>query len=347
MARKMSMDDFLGDFTGGGDILDWKEDGKTTIVLHPSSEIASRYRHPFPMIRTKEEEDKKGKVKKVKKLSWIFFNCVCEGEESKNAKCPICRLRAYLRDNDDIDDDDVVLELEVGRDSIQFCKGDILGEDGYDWKKNLNARKEYVFGCVNANNPEKAVVLVGPRTLGKRIKNVIASQIEEVGDEEGNPFTNPYCIKIKYDKAEKGSEMYSADFSQKKITKEIQQVLDADPPDLDPYLSDPDLEDVESAISDAIIISYEGSRVEDPEDDEDKPKKESKKKKKEKKDEDDEDEKPKKKKKKKKKEKEPEPDPEPETENEDEDSDFSCPICSASVGEDDVKCKACGTEFED
>lgn len=218
---KMDIGSFLSDTKGksGGKIdkFDLKSKGKAIIFLHPNSGIYKRDAHWFPVYAEVLEDGKK--VKKV------FNTCIVH----ENAKdCLICQLRKSLRENEDIDMEEVILRLGKGKDQVELNKGEIIGAEGYGWKKNLAYKTEYLFGIIDSANPDKVYSFTASKSLGKKITKVIEDQIEEEGEEDGNPFKNPYAIKITYDKSAQSSEMYDASWNKFSLTEEIKELLETE-----------------------------------------------------------------------------------------------------------------------
>lgn len=225
MAKKgMDIGEFMKDTKPkGGDMesLDLKELGKAIVWLHPSSGIFKRDAHYFPVYAMVMEDNKK--VKKV-------YMAMVIHEDAKS--CLICQLRKALRDNEDIDMDEIILRVGEGEEEVEYSKGEIIGAEGYGWKKNLSYKTEYLFGVINNAKPEKVLKLTAPKSLGKKITKVIEDQIEEEGEEDGNPFKKPYAFKLVFDKEAQANEMYDATWNKAEITDEIQELLDGEGLDL-------------------------------------------------------------------------------------------------------------------
>lgn len=209
------------------DILDWKKMGEIVVYLHPASGIAKRRCHWFPTVGEKEVEVGKGKnKKKVKKEVVYNIPVVCPVTKENKDADPICNLRKMLRENDDIDSDTVILRLETEDDIYEYTKGDIIGEEGYDWKKNLSYKKEYLFGVINVDNPEKVEIAIVPHSLGKDTVKEIEDKQKDYGEEEGDPFQNPYPFRWTYDDQEFGADMYRAKATKSRMNDKIQKLLE-------------------------------------------------------------------------------------------------------------------------
>ena len=218
---KMDIGAFVSDTKGGSnsqvDKFDFKAKGKAIIYLHPKSGIFRRDVHWFPVFAEVMEDNKK-----VKK---IYNTCIVH-EDTKS--CLICQLRRTLRENEDIDMDETILTVGEGDEAQDYNKGEIIGAEGYGWKKNIAYKTEYLFGLIDAAAPDKVWSFTAPKSLGKKITKVIEDQIEEEGEEDGNPFKNPYAIKLTYDKAAQSTDMYDAKWNKFSVTDEIQDQLDSE-----------------------------------------------------------------------------------------------------------------------
>ena len=223
MTKKMSVGEFMSDTKpkgGNADLFNIKEKGKAIIYLHPKSGIYKRDVHWVPVFGKVEEDGKP--------VDKVFMTMVIH-EDVKH--CLVCQLRKALRDNDEIEMDEIVLRVGEGSDSeTEYNKGEIIGAEGYGWQKNLSYKTEYIFGVVEKDD-DKAFTLIAPKSLGKKITKVIEDQIEEEGEKDGNPFENPYAFKITYDKDAQASDMYDAKWNKLEPTDEILEVLNGDGPD--------------------------------------------------------------------------------------------------------------------
>lgn len=247
---KMSINEFMKDAKSSSSSsakhLDLKAKGKAIVFLHPDSGIYKRNTYWFPYYGEVEENGTK-----TKKTYDIMI--VCPGMDIN----PIAQLRKALRENEDIDFDEVILRVGQGDQMVEYTKGDIIGEDGYDWKKNLAYKTEYLFGVIDKDNPKEIHPFVAPKSLGKKITKVIEDQIEEEGEEDGNPFINPYAFKLTFDKNLPPSEMYNATWNKATVTPEIQELLDAEGPDLQPLTEPTPVEKIAYLVREALVYDEE------------------------------------------------------------------------------------------
>jgi len=217
---KLDIGGFITDTKGSNKAVekfDLKGKGKAIIFLHPKSGIFKRDAHWFPVYGEVIEDSKK--------VHRVYNTCIVH-EDAKN--CLICQLRKALRDNEDIDDDEVILTVGEGENSVDYNKGEITGVEGYGWKKNISYKTEYLFGVVDTAEPNKVLSFSAVKSLGKKITKTIEDQIEEEGEEEGNPFKNPYAFKLTYDKSAQSSDMYDSKWNKFPINDDIQEQLDSE-----------------------------------------------------------------------------------------------------------------------
>lgn len=358
MSSKLSLTDFMKDSkskNSSAKHLDLKAKGKAIVFLHPDSGIYKRNTYWFPYYGEAIEDNKKV-------IKTYDLMIVCPGQDVN----PISKLRKSLRENKDIDHDEVILKVGKGEHLVEYTKGDILGEEGYDWKKSLAYRTEYLFGVIDKDEPTEVHPFVAPKSLGNKITKVIEDQIEEEGEEDGNPFINPYAFKLSYNKSEQPANMYQAVWNKSKVTPEIEELLDGDGPDLKPLVEKTKVEKIAYLVREALAYDEDELGLDlsaaddfDPEElkpdfrnndsedkEEEKPKKKTSRKKKV--EEEEEEEKPKKKRPSKKV-VEPEPEEEEDDEDEEEDEEeemIECPECGEEIPADSTECPECGEDVD-
>lgn len=315
-----------------GEILNWKEDGKITGFIHPSGFFP---RLSYWLSIVDEEEQKKNK--KVTKIIRRPF--ICPGIDKG---CPVCELREFLKDKEDIEDDEVIFAIGSGKYRVEITKGDALGMKDFNWKLSLRPNKEFLFGFIDSDNVEGEVaIVISSAGLARAISNCIESVMDDKGDEEGDLLKNPWAIKLKYKEKAIPAQKFEAYPADVEITDDIQELLDGDGPNLDNLTRANTPAEIWEALKDGIEVSFKPSFLgEDGEGNEEKPRR-KKKVKKEKKLKEDDEEKPKKKRKLKvKKEKEKE-----EVKDEDEDME-PCPKCETMLPLSATECSKCGIEFD-
>lgn len=193
---------------GGRDFakrLDWRP--KARIWLHTTADILERKTVWFAKII----EDKKTKKSKVIKIPFVT--------PEDPDRCAFVALTRALKEREDIDLDTVVLSVGKGKDRLTWKKGDIIGDDDFNFKNNLVPRKEALIcavmdkhledGEMKVQEIKECQILTAPGMVGRLLGESIDSQQDERGD-EGNPYLNPYPFVLKYNKkASSPSEMYS------------------------------------------------------------------------------------------------------------------------------------------
>lgn len=339
---ELSLTSFLGDTKpnkGSNKHLDLKAMGKAIVFLHPSSKIFRRNSYWFPYYGQVE-------VNGSKTMATNDVMIVCPGLD----KNPIAQLRKALRDDKSIDLDEIILKVGKGDQLVTYTKGDIIGEEGYDWKKSLAYKTEYLFGVINKDEPDAVHPFVAPKSLGKKITKVIEDQIEEEGEVAGNPFVTPYAFKLTFNKSAAPSDMYNAVWNKAEVTPEIQELLDADGPDNRPLVEPTPIPKIAWLIQQCLVydagdLGLDLSAADDfnPEDMIRKPRE----------DENEEGEKPAPKKEQKEKKapakkesKAPASRPETKVEDEEEENDdiIECPECEADIPADSETCPECGED---
>lgn len=228
MMSEITIGEFLKDTKpgkGSTEHFNLKATGKGIVFLHPGSKIFRRNAYWFPYYGTVEKNGSK-----TTEVHDVMI--VCPGLD----KNPIAVLRKKLRDDKSIDLDEVILRVGKGDSAVEYVKGDIIGEDTYDWKKNLAYKTEYLFGVIDKDNPDAVHPFVAPKSLGKKITKVIEDQIEEEGEVEGNPFVTPYAFKLTFNKNASPSDMYNAVWNKAEVTPEIKELLEGEGPDNKPLI---------------------------------------------------------------------------------------------------------------
>jgi len=204
----------------------WRKEGKFVFWVHPGSEIGKRTRIRFRIPMRGDDGE------------WYFRNVWRTFQEEKD---PTAQLLSWLRDNDEIDLDEVVLRVKSGTEVEEYNKGELLGLEEYGWKKQLlRPKTEYLFSVVNNGEPKETEVLTLPFSAGKKFVRLVDSQIDEYGDDEGNPWENPYPFKVTFDPDASGTDMYNVERHLAKLGKEVQDIFENSEPDNVEALCDPD-----------------------------------------------------------------------------------------------------------
>lgn len=254
---------------GKSDILNLKEKGKAVVWLHPETGIESRKTTYIPVVKEQAPKGKKGGKKEIT----VGGQLIVMGDDYNS--CPVRRMITALRNDDNLNDDDVIFEIGKGKNKVEYLKGDIIGSEGYDWKKRVKTNTEYIFGAIDKDDVSAGTqILIAPKSLGKAITNVIENQMEqaEEGEEDmGDPFKNPYAFKLTYDENEQPTLMYRADFfNVKKMPKDVQDLLDGDGVDVDGFTRQTPVNDICNMIAEILVAEIEGYDVDDFRTEEDK-----------------------------------------------------------------------------
>lgn len=209
-----------------GNFSDWREKGKTVGWIHPDG-FVERQLHNMVIFET---TDKQGKPI----LRATRFTCT-------GRSCPFCALVEYSKDLvtgiEDSAFDPVILSARVPpKDrnskeiSISYSLRELSG--GGDWKRRMGARSEFIFGWVprDGRKSDSPIELMNVTTsLAQAIKRVIQSQIEDRGEERGDPLRSPYAFKFIYNEDASPGQMYAAervDTDLAPIDEEVERLLD-------------------------------------------------------------------------------------------------------------------------
>ena len=231
MSKKgLGLNEFMDDVTSKGstDIIGVrdKESNKLSVAFSMLDAFHKRSRHWAPTL-VEQEVIIRGKKKNVKK--YINMPYVCPNINDGDKKCPYCKFINFLRD-ENIDLDEEVLKFGTGKDTQVYLAGDVIGEQGYDWKHDLRTKIEYLITAVDIDEVEKGKrVLAIALTTGRAIKNVIQSSIDDTDEETGNPFITPYPFNLTYNPDEIPAKKYSAQRSQKKLKKAVRKLIKEEP----------------------------------------------------------------------------------------------------------------------
>ena len=229
----MDRSEFRRDVKRGSSFSDWRKDGKIIFVVHPQSKIGKRVRVQLRRVHTNDDGEQE--IWSI----WRFYTG--KNDISK-------QFLDWLKANDDIDADETVLRIEAGGETEEYLKGELLGLDGYDWRKRLlKPRTEYLFSIFDitdkSTDPTDTEIVVLPYSAGKKLNKVWDDEIEERGEDEGDPWVTPYSCKVTFDNAERGTDMYGASAIRRPIPDSVYQLMETvEPADVMSYC-DPAEED--------------------------------------------------------------------------------------------------------
>lgn len=103
----------------------------------------------------------------------------------------------------------------------------------YAYRESFQAKPNYGMCVVNHASPESGlIVCTQSGGIGDKLKVAIAGVMESLGTEEGNPFLNPYAIRLKVTTKANFPEYSAIRMEKLKITPEIEELIDSDVPDL-------------------------------------------------------------------------------------------------------------------
>lgn len=221
----MRTSDFVTDATKrGGNFANWKKKGKIVFFIHPRSEIGKRERIMFRL------PSKNGDNEIEIRSFYRFF---------KGKNDPTTQFLAWLRKQDNISNSDVVLRVQTKKEVEEYRKGDLLGSDEkdssgrakFDWRKKLlSPRTDYLFCIVEKDDPKGTQILNIPKSAGQKFAKLLQSQMEEYG-KEGDPFENPWPVKLAYHENERASERYTVERHLSQPTEEHQLIFENEEPD--------------------------------------------------------------------------------------------------------------------
>jgi hypothetical protein len=167
--------------------------------------------------------------------------------ERPPTECPFLLLREWLLlHRTDLPPDAVIFEwidrTTDGVKTIQWRKGDLTLEtpkDKRNWRASLSPKLGYMISVVDNENRGDGIVLteIG-KGLADATRAVIRREIENLGADEGNPLKNPYAIRWKYRPDETPMKKYDAlRLSRVEYDEDVYKLINADPPDIDPYVN--------------------------------------------------------------------------------------------------------------
>ena len=220
------------------------------------------------------------------------------------------------------------------------------------WRENAMAKCNYIFRVVDNDNPGEGIQITTETTLlGDKVKGLIRDTKTAIGEEDGNPLRNPYCIRWQYLPNEpQFNDQYKAIRMEKiPLTDVIEELITSEPPDISNLIKHGNIKDLRTSMEahyigpkdllDFDFIFSKAEQVQDEEDDkpfyEDDDAQEEKQQTKSTKN------KTSKSRQTKKSKQEPEPEPE-----DDEDL-VECNECGKAMREDEMVCPHCGFDYNE
>ena len=247
----------------------WKKDpGYIDVWLHTKRIPKPVWVHSFPVKKTWTDKLTGEEVTRYFPEKFVchesdrflkdFHRELATGKNSVvPEKCPVCKFIHHVRTQiarGKLAWTDVLYEFVEDRDALVLHAGGIYGafnraKDDKEaqadlrkhgiflkdaWKETLLAKCNYVLSLVPEENPS-VVVTVEPSLLGDKVKECIATTMEALGTEDGNPFLNPWCIRLKYNEKEtEFSKKYSAiRMAKVALSSEVESLIFGDAPSID------------------------------------------------------------------------------------------------------------------
>jgi hypothetical protein len=270
---------------------------RINIFLHTKAGIAQCYRHSFWKVYDAKDKDTGVVTRKLQfttlnchedlNVSYKQSKREIDGSRTVPPKhCPFCKLSEHVRTrvmNGDLSWTAPVFEFQ-GQDfkgntiTRRIFAGGLYGAFSGDkltdeqksslragglepkdaWKENHVAKNNVVLRVVDYDDVAKGVqIAFQPTSVGDAIKKVIRDTKESLGDEEGNPVRNPYCIQLDYHKDEPVfSKKYEArHIAKNKMTDAVKAlIVDTAAPDLGFVVEPFDAEKLRPSLEKACLI---------------------------------------------------------------------------------------------
>lgn len=266
-----SINDFLShrqsESSYGNMLSKWRDKGHVHVFLHTSAPIVPLWRHQIPKLNTRKKDGKQ--------ITEIWTdNLVCHESESvlkrmrfrddKNVRayppcnCGICKMTEFVYQQilaGKINPVSTLFSYEADDKILNITAGGACGifsdfQDEYKsamakasinpkeiWKESMVVRLNYLFRVVDADAPSEGVKLAFESSLlGDKVKVAISDSMDSLGEEKGNPFKTPYCIKWEYVASAAPNKKYLARrLDRIPLTDEIRDLITSDPPDISSY----------------------------------------------------------------------------------------------------------------
>lgn len=253
----------------------WKKDpGHINLWLHTKQVPCSVWIHPFVevVVRTNKDDPRD-----VKKNVWSREHVCWEDEsvlkkqrfrgpdgkrEHPPKTCAWCLLIEAVRDlveDGKLEDTDVLFRFEGADDPSEnraFHAGGLtamwprdmnpeekqrLSKSGIyaskAWQESAVAKLNYALAGVNNDNVEAGVtVSLENQLIGDKVKKVIRDEIQS-REEMGNPFINPYCLRILARPEEKkfDEKYHVLRIDKYKLTPDVEKLIRGEKPDLSKF----------------------------------------------------------------------------------------------------------------
>lgn len=246
--------DFLNEkvYSGGGKRLrNWKDDGFIEVWIHAPSRFYKRLFTLLPYVGEIEDEKTKKTIPAIRYFPYISHEEVNNFvKRTPPQQCPFLRFADWLKNNDNIDWQEIVWSASVGnrkKDRV-LTKADFFGskEHGGDWRSAMKLSIQYIMAVVDNKNVKDGLVVATEKfSIGENIKKCVKQMMDSKGPELGDPGKNPYCFKFVYDANADRPENYYQVYAVERIerTPEVDELLASEPIDMTEYLlpSDPSM----------------------------------------------------------------------------------------------------------
>lgn len=127
--------------------------------------------------------------------------------------CIVKEFLEYLAGRADLDNDETIFEIKKGDAYEIITKGEILGERDYDFKLSMKMKSEWIYAVVDLDDVEAGVQIFQlPWGAGESLKVLINEQLEDLGEEDGDPWAKPCPFRVKYNEDEAPAKKYGFGF---------------------------------------------------------------------------------------------------------------------------------------
>jgi RNA polymerase subunit RPABC4/transcription elongation factor Spt4 len=260
---------------GGGKILDWKQEGRVKVFLHPRAPIHPVWRHNWYKVVEVEDKDTKEKVKKVFQFR---FGCheteaICRKSRFRDretsvreyppAICPLDMMVEavvhlvvtgkiawtdpvfeFRGDDPEYDVTLTAAGLYGGYNRKSFSKEQIaqMRKAGVRrdeaWKEDARVKLAYVFQVVDADDPSDGIVTaIEPALLGDKVKAEIGKVMKRKGRESGDPTLHPYPLEWTIDEDQEDfGKKYDATALEEPPSAGVLDLFKQEPESIDKYI---------------------------------------------------------------------------------------------------------------
>lgn len=215
----------------------WKEDGEVTVWLHTNSCMYQKGKHTVPYVFYDKEKNEN-------KITWFNFNCHEDDEfvkwKSKDPEhCPLDLFVSWLKEQDDIEDDEIVWECIIGKRSknnVQLTKYDITT----NWKTRFVVKSKSVLAVINDKDVDAGITVTEePVSIENGIFKAISNyekKLERSGKDPdfADPDIKPYPFLWEFNSSATKAEDYYNVIALDEVepSKKVLELLESDEIDL-------------------------------------------------------------------------------------------------------------------